>query len=155
MRASLDHFYVRQLSSLNPPTPEANRLLRRSGTHLPWHTWQLPRRLECKAVLEICALVIQTIIRIICSLGFAYVFPVCWLCVGCVLVVYLVASSIQTDTRAVLLAFFVISLSRPSRPSRAVASRLGSDPSSALLRQRRWAVGGRRKTRIQCRTCSI
>jgi hypothetical protein len=42
--------------------------------------------------------------------------------------VYLVASSIQTDTRAVLLAFFVISLSRPSRPSRAVASRLGSDP---------------------------
>jgi hypothetical protein len=49
-------------------------------------------------------------------------------CVGCVLPVYLVASSIQTDTRAVLLAFFVISLSRPSRPSRAVASRLGSDP---------------------------
>lgn len=83
MRASLDYFYVRQLSSLNPPIPEANRLLRRSGAHLPWHTWQLPRRLECKAVLEICALVIQTIIRTICSLGFAYVFPVCWLCCPC------------------------------------------------------------------------
>ena len=43
----------------------------------------LPRRLECKAVLEVCTLVIQTIIRTICSLGFARVFPV-FVCCPCI-----------------------------------------------------------------------
>ena len=41
----------------------------------------LPRRLECKAVLKVCTLVIQTIMTI-CSLSFARVFPVCCLCVA-------------------------------------------------------------------------
>ena len=82
MRASLDHFYVRQLPSVNPPTglhasiPEANRFLRRSGTHLPWYTSSVG--------VQGCARDLR-----VGDTNNTWVLPVYSPCVVCVLPVYL------------------------------------------------------------------